>query len=196
MLLRHGRIWRGGKKWSYAHRAWVDRQVFDEPALAEALALYRGGLAGQVRVNKSPSGCLWCRRLMASASSGAMDSTWSGSAGVAAGQAGSGDRASHGQPPEPGGSCHQQTVGAEAADPVAEVHGQVAGLLGGPCAVRVSGHPEDVHMPGAYLHDEQHSVESGLSPLSVFNPQRVDAHQMTASLEQGPRPRARTTGPR
>ena len=44
MLLRHGRIWRGGKKWGYAHRAWVDRQVFDEPALAEAFALYRGGL--------------------------------------------------------------------------------------------------------------------------------------------------------
>src|SRR2546427_249277 len=44
MLLRHGRVWRGGKKWSYAHRAWVDRQVFDEPALAEAFALYRGGL--------------------------------------------------------------------------------------------------------------------------------------------------------
>jgi transposase len=44
MLLRHGRIWRGGAKWSYAHRLWVDRQVFDELALAEALALYRGGL--------------------------------------------------------------------------------------------------------------------------------------------------------
>ena len=44
MLLRHGRIWRGGAKWSFAHRVWVDRQVFDEPALAEALALYRGGL--------------------------------------------------------------------------------------------------------------------------------------------------------
>ena len=44
VLLRHGRIWRGGAKWSYAHRVWVDRQVFDEPALAEALALYRGGL--------------------------------------------------------------------------------------------------------------------------------------------------------
>jgi hypothetical protein len=44
MLMRHGRIWRGGKKWGYAHRTWVDQQVFDEPALAEALALYRGGL--------------------------------------------------------------------------------------------------------------------------------------------------------
>jgi len=44
MLLRHGRIWRGCAKWSFAHRAWVDRQVFDEPALAEAFSLYRGGL--------------------------------------------------------------------------------------------------------------------------------------------------------
>src|SRR6266481_1796491 len=43
MLLRHGRIWRGAK-WTYAHRVWVDRQVFDEPALAEAFALYRGAL--------------------------------------------------------------------------------------------------------------------------------------------------------
>src|SRR5258707_12462390 len=43
MLLRHGRIWRGAK-WTYAHRVWVDRQVFDEPAPAEAFALYRGGL--------------------------------------------------------------------------------------------------------------------------------------------------------
>jgi hypothetical protein len=39
MLLRHGRIWRGGKKWSYARRAWVDRQVFGEPALAVAREL-------------------------------------------------------------------------------------------------------------------------------------------------------------
>ena len=43
MLLRHGRIWRGSPKWTYEHRAWVDRQVFDEPALAEAVSLYRGG---------------------------------------------------------------------------------------------------------------------------------------------------------
>jgi len=43
VLLRHGRTWRGAKR-AYAHRVWVDRQVFDEPALAEAFALYRGGL--------------------------------------------------------------------------------------------------------------------------------------------------------
>jgi transposase len=43
MLLRHGRVWPGAK-WTYAHRVWVDRQQFAEPALAEALAVYRGGL--------------------------------------------------------------------------------------------------------------------------------------------------------
>jgi transposase len=43
MLLRNGRVWRGAK-WTYAHRAWVDRQVFGEPALAETFALYRGAL--------------------------------------------------------------------------------------------------------------------------------------------------------
>ena len=42
-LLRHGRIW-GGPKWSSAHRAWVERQRFDEPALQEALDAYRGAL--------------------------------------------------------------------------------------------------------------------------------------------------------
>jgi hypothetical protein len=38
---------------------------------------------------------------------------------------------------------------AEGADPVAEVREQVARLLGGPGAVRVGGHAEDVHPPGA-----------------------------------------------
>ncbi len=44
----------------------------------------------------------------------------------------------------------------EGADPVAESHEQAAGLLGGPRAVRVCGHAEDVHVPGGRLHDEQH----------------------------------------
>jgi hypothetical protein len=30
------------------------------------------------------------------------------------------------------------------------------GLLGGPRAVRVCGHAEDVHVPGGHLHDEQY----------------------------------------
>jgi hypothetical protein len=45
---------------------------------------------------------------------------------------------------------------AERAGPVTEVHHQIAGLLSGPCPVRVSGHAEDVHVPGCYFHDEQH----------------------------------------
>jgi hypothetical protein len=45
---------------------------------------------------------------------------------------------------------------AEGADPVAEVRDQVAGLLGGPRAVRVSGHAGDMRPPGLHLHHEQH----------------------------------------
>ena len=44
---------------------------------------------------------------------------------------------------------------AEGADPVAEVHEEIAGLLGGPRAVRAGGHAEDMHVPRRYLHDEQ-----------------------------------------
>src|ERR1019366_8201240 len=45
---------------------------------------------------------------------------------------------------------------AERAGPVAEVHEQVAGLLGGPGAVRVASNAQDVDVPGPYLHDEQY----------------------------------------
>jgi transposase len=47
VLLRHGRIWRGGSKWTLAHRAWITQQVFDEPALARVVATYRAGLAAR-----------------------------------------------------------------------------------------------------------------------------------------------------
>lgn len=47
VLMRHGRIWRGGSKWTGAHRQWISRQVFDEPALQRAVATYRGGLAAR-----------------------------------------------------------------------------------------------------------------------------------------------------
>ena len=43
LLLRHGRVW-AAPKWTYAHRLWVDRQKFAEPALQEALDAYRGAL--------------------------------------------------------------------------------------------------------------------------------------------------------
>ena len=44
----------------------------------------------------------------------------------------------------------------EGADPVTEIHEQVAGLLGSPRAIRRGGHTQDVHPPGPHLHDEQH----------------------------------------
>lgn len=44
LLLRHGRTWRGGAKWTHAHRCWVDQQRFDEAALQETLGAYRGAL--------------------------------------------------------------------------------------------------------------------------------------------------------
>lgn len=43
-LLRHGRTWSSGTKWTIAHRLWVDQQRFGEEALQEALDSYRGGL--------------------------------------------------------------------------------------------------------------------------------------------------------
>jgi hypothetical protein len=45
---------------------------------------------------------------------------------------------------------------AEGCGPGAEIHEEVAGLLGCPCAVRMSGHPQDVHAPRRHLHDEQY----------------------------------------
>ena len=47
VLVRHGRIWRGGNTWTLAHRAWVAQQVFGEPALNRVVSTYRGGLAAR-----------------------------------------------------------------------------------------------------------------------------------------------------
>ena len=47
VLMRHGRIWRGGSKWTLAHRQWIGQQVFDEPALNPVVATYRGGLTAR-----------------------------------------------------------------------------------------------------------------------------------------------------
>ena len=55
-------------------------------------------------------------------------------------------------------------------DPVAEVHDQVAGPLGSPCAVRVGSHAQDVHVPGLYLHDEQH--------VQALEEDRVDVEEI------------------
>jgi len=55
---------------------------------------------------------------------------------------------------------------------VAEVHEQVAALLGGPCAVRVGCHTQDVHAPGRYLHHEQH-VQAPEEDLSTWKKSRA-----------------------
>jgi transposase len=47
VLMRHGRVWRGGSTWTLAHRQWIAQQVFDEPALNRVVATYRGGLAAR-----------------------------------------------------------------------------------------------------------------------------------------------------
>src|SRR5258708_6701690 len=64
---------------------------------------------------------------------------------------------------------------AEGADPVCEVHEQVAGLLGGPGAVRVRGYAEDVHAPGRHLHHEQHvqAVEEDRAHVKVIPGQQA-----------------------
>jgi transposase len=43
-LLRHGRIWRGGSTWTFAHERWLTSQRFDDPALATTYAHYRATL--------------------------------------------------------------------------------------------------------------------------------------------------------
>jgi transposase len=81
-LLRYGRTWREGAKWTYAHRAWVDRQRFGEPALQEALDAYRGALEAREAESApprpgcrpGPGGSRWRRRWRSWAPTGASGS--------------------------------------------------------------------------------------------------------------------------
>src|SRR5205085_3629238 len=40
-LLRHGRVWRGGAKWTVKHDVWLAAQSFDEAALTLTYSHYR-----------------------------------------------------------------------------------------------------------------------------------------------------------
>lgn len=64
LLLRHGRVWSAGAKWTIAHRLWVDRQQFSEDALQEALDAYRGALDTREAELRSAEARLsaWARR--------------------------------------------------------------------------------------------------------------------------------------
>lgn len=98
----------------------------------------------------------------------------------------------------------QQCTGAtrQVLEPLAEVQGEVAGLLHGPLARRVGGHAQDVHVPGGHLHHEQdieafqgnriHMEEvAGQQPLRLHT-QDVDArHDVSTSGAAGLRRRAR-----
>ena len=46
-LLRHGRVWRGGSTWTFAHERWLLAQRFDDPALATTYAHYRATLTAR-----------------------------------------------------------------------------------------------------------------------------------------------------
>jgi hypothetical protein len=59
---------------------------------------------------------------------------------------------------------------------LAEVHDQVAGLLGSPFPGGMQGDSEDADSPGDVLDHGQDSVESGLSRLSAFTVLGLDDH--------------------
>ena len=46
-LLRHGRVFRAGAAWTYAHERWLLGQRFDDPALAATYAHYRATLSAR-----------------------------------------------------------------------------------------------------------------------------------------------------
>jgi transposase len=46
-LLRHGRVWRQGRAWTLAHRAWLDGQRFDDAALSLTYGHYRAVLSAR-----------------------------------------------------------------------------------------------------------------------------------------------------
>lgn len=64
MLLRHGRIWRGGDTWTMTHRQWLAAQRFDDPALQAAFDHYRIALAAREAELEALQAELrpWCRR--------------------------------------------------------------------------------------------------------------------------------------
>jgi len=80
---------------------------------------------------------------------------------------------------EPGGELRVPVPDEEPerAGPLVQVHDEVAGLLGGPRAGRVRGHPEDVHPAGGDLHDEQH--------VDPAQRHRVEVEEVTGQQSAG-----------
>ena len=73
---------------------------------------------------------------------------------------------------------------------VAEVHEQVAGLLGDPGAGGVGGDPGDVHLAGGVLDHDEHveaAQEDGVARLAAISESQVDAvvRAINAALAAG-----------
>ena len=84
---------------------------------------------------------------------------------------------------------------AECADLITEVCQQVAGGLGGPGRVRVSGHAEEVHPAGADLHDEQNvkaAQRDGVQGEEVGGQQPGSLHAQEGPPPGVTTPRCRT----
>src|SRR3954454_24716857 len=47
VLLRHGRVWRGGDNWTHKHQAWIAAQRFDDAALTATFGHYRATLTAR-----------------------------------------------------------------------------------------------------------------------------------------------------
>jgi hypothetical protein len=67
---------------------------------------------------------------------------------------------------------------------ILKIHDEVLRGLDHPAGSGMRGCTQDPDPPAGVLDDRQHSVESGLSLLTVFALPRVDDRQMTISLGQ------------
>ena len=90
----------------------------------------------------------------------------------------------------PEGASVQQCTGAtrQPAGPVAQVHDEVAGLLGGPGPGRMGGDAQDVHRPGLDLHHEQdvHALEQ--HRVHVKEVTGKDARRLVGDARRGAGP--------
>jgi hypothetical protein len=70
----------------------------------------------------------------------------------------------------------------ELGEVIAEIHDQVADLLGGPLAVRVRGHAQQVHGPIADLQHEEHDLRKLRGKDLITKPGRTCRYQIPAHV--------------
>jgi hypothetical protein len=91
----------------------------------------------------------------------------------------------------PEGASVQQCTGAtrQAGGAITQIHHEVADLLYGPRAVRVRGHSQDVHVPGAGLYCEQ-AVQAPESHRAVHVEEIGSEHRRCLGVQELPPGRA------